>query len=119
MIGSARYAAGFGKDGRGGRALGEEIRLPSLRAFMLQPYSRFTANANFNYGMGLLVTTYFIHLEDDGSRKNLTNFLKAMREGKSGDELLAVLRAGRTWEELAQEVSKAWRSKGVKLEIGP
>ncbi|MGC6565594.1 MAG: hypothetical protein ACON38_08275 [Akkermansiaceae bacterium] len=113
------YAAGFGKDGRGGRALGEEIRLPSLRAFMLQPYSRFTTNANFNYGMGLLVTTYFIHLEDGGSRKNLTNFLKAMREGKSGDELLAVLRAGRTWEGLAQDISRTWRSKGVKIEIGP
>lgn len=112
------YAAGFGKDGDGGRALGEEIRLPDLQAFMLQPYSRFTENANFNYGVGLLVTTYFLHLEDEGSRKNIVAFMKAMREGKSGEELLKVLLAGRTWKELSDDISEKWRSKGVKIRFG-
>ena len=85
---------------------------------MLQPYSRFTENANFNYGMGLLVTTYFLHLEDDGSRKNIVAFMKAMREGKSGEELLKVLLAGRSWRELSDDISEKWRSKGIKIRIG-
>lgn len=112
------YATEYGKKDQGGRALGDEINLPDLKYFMLQPYSAFTANSNYNYGMGLLITTYFIHLEDGGSRENLVAFLKAMKDGKSGEELLEVLRAGRTWEELADDISAGWRRKGVKIEIG-
>ena len=68
--------------------------------------------------MGLLVTTYFLHLEDDGSRKNIVAFMKAMREGKSGEELLKVLLAGRSWRELSDDISEKWRSKGIKIRIG-
>ena len=85
---------------------------------MLQSYVSFTSNANFNYGMGMLITAYFIHMDDEGSRENLVAFLKAAKKGKSGEALLDVLRAGRTWEELAADISKSWRRKGVKIEIG-
>ena len=112
------YATAYGKDGRGGRALGKEISLPDLRGYMLQSYVSFTSNANFNYGMGMLITAYFIHMDDEGSRKNLVAFLKAAKKGRSGEALLDVLRAGRTWEELAADISKSWRRKGVKIEIG-
>ncbi|YCM44275.1 hypothetical protein V2O64_23505 [Verrucomicrobiaceae bacterium 227] len=112
------YATAYGKDDDGGRSLGEEISLGDLRKFMLQPYSQFTGNANFNYGMGLLLTTYFLHLEDDGSRANVVAFMKAMRDGLTGEELLDVLRAGRSWKELGDDISAGWRRKGIKIKIG-
>jgi len=97
-----------------GRNLGEEILVGSLKDYMLQPYEDFTGDAvaNKNYGVGLLITTWLIHMDDGGSRKNLTAFLKAGREGKEGEELLAVLRNGRTWEELEAEIAKDWKKKG-------
>ncbi|MEJ6645588.1 MAG: hypothetical protein QNL33_20280 [Akkermansiaceae bacterium] len=80
--------------------------------------SQFTENENFNDGMGLLVTTDFLHLEDDGSRENIVAFMKARREGKSGEDLLKVLLAGRTWEQLSDDILAKWRSKGIKIQIG-
>jgi len=107
------YATSYGKKGRGGRNLGEEIYAPDLKGYMLQSYSSFVNNANFNYGFGLLVTTYFFHMEDDTT--NIINFLKALKEGKKGEEALDVLLNGRSWDEMEAQIAKAWRSKGVKI----
>ncbi len=100
-----------------GSNLGKEITLTNLKGYMLQGYDSFTANGNFNYAVGMLLTAYFIHMDDEGSRKNLNAFMKAMREGKEGEELLSVLLAGRTWDQLAEQVSKGWRKYGLKLSI--
>ena len=114
------YAVKFGRKGNGGRALGEEINAPSLKNFMLQPYSSFAgSNANFNYGLGLLITTYFFEMEGKGDRVAITAFLKALRKGKQGEEALAALRQGRTFDELAKDISKGWKSKGVKIHFAP
>ncbi|MEP2776707.1 MAG: hypothetical protein ABJQ29_10965 [Luteolibacter sp.] len=107
------YVTAYGKKGDGGRAIGEEIKLGSLRDFMLMPYSDFTANPQVNYGCGLLITNYFFHMdrEEDGAR--IKNFLKALNAGKKGDEALEVLLDGQTWPELEEEIAKAYSRKGV------
>ena len=108
------YATGFGKDRRGGRGLGEEINAPDLKEYMLQPYSSFTGNnGNFNYGFALLVTYYYFHMEEDTS--NINAFLKALKEGKRGEKALEVLLNGRSWDEMEAQITKAWKSRGVKI----
>jgi hypothetical protein len=111
------YATEYGRKGNGGRALGDEIRAPALKDYMLQSYSSFTANANFNYGLALMVTTYFFEMENNGDRVAITAFLKALREGKEGEDALAELRQGRSFDELAEDISRGWRSKGIDIEF--
>lgn len=100
------------KRGRGSN-LGRDITAPDLRSYMLQSYGDFTRNGNFNYALGLLLTYYFFHLDDD--RTSITKFLKALKAGKTGDAALTELRNGRSWDELEMEVSKAWKAKGINL----
>ena len=111
------YATEYGRDGNGGRALGEKIKAPNLKSYMLQDYSSFTANGNFNYGLGLLITTYFFELENKGDRVAITAFLEALREGKKGEEALEALLQGRSYNELANDISKGWKSRGIKIEF--
>ena len=112
-----KYVAGFGENGKGGRALGEEIKVPDLRAFMLQNYASFTSNANFNYGIGLLVTYYFCHWDGEGEAERLKDFLKGLKRGKRGDDALNILLNGRSWDEMEEEIAKAWRSRGIKMDF--
>ena len=109
------YVTAYGKEGMGGRALGEIINLGSLKKFMLQPYSSFTGNPQINYGCGLLITNYFFHMdrEEDGAR--IKAFLKALNAGKKGEEALEVLLDGQTFEELEEEIHKAYSRKGVDI----
>jgi hypothetical protein len=107
------YVTAYGEKGRGGRALGEEIEAPDLKEFMLQPYQSFTANGNFNYGMGLLLTYYFFQMEDD--RTNIVAFLKALKAGKQGQDAIDALLNGRSYEQLQEQVAKAWKSRGVRI----
>jgi len=117
-----QYATGYGEDGRGGRALGTDIKLPSLKKWMMMPYEDFVGNPSttqINYGCSLLITTYFIHMDGKGDGARLKAFLKALREGKEEEEALAVLLDGRTFEQLEQEIKKAWGSKRVDFTFGP
>ena len=115
------YFSAFGKDGRGGRNLGEEFTAPALKNFMTMPYGEFVANANFNYGLGLALVTYFIHLEGEGDAALLKKFLaklhekKRIRSPQDQKEVLDILLNGRTWEELQDDISKGWRRKGIKI----
>ena len=109
------YATGFGRAGRGGRALGDEISAPDLKSYMLQSYGSFVANGNFNYGLGLLITTYFFHMDKDGDRVAISAFLKALREGKEGEEALEVLLQGRSWSEMEEQISAGWRGRGLRI----
>ena len=109
------YATEYGKKGRGGRAMGDKISAPNLKDYMLQPYSSFTEKANFNYGLGMMITYYFFHWDGEGDRANINAFLKALKAGKSGDDALNVLLNGRSWDDLEKEISKGWRSRGVKI----
>ncbi len=110
------YVTEFGKKGRGGRGLGTKIEMPDLKEFMLQPYSQFTANnPQLNYGMGLLITYYYFHWDGKKDHANMSAFLKALKEGKQGEEALNVLLNGRSWDEMEKEISKAWKSRGVRI----
>jgi hypothetical protein len=107
------YVTGYGSKNQGGRALGKEIHLPPLKAFMLQPYESFLEQAQLNYGSGALITYYFMQMDGEGDAKRLKEFLKGLRKGKSREEALDILLDGRTFEELEQDIIKAWSRKGV------
>ncbi len=112
------YAMEYGRDGRGGRGLsrvGDEIEVGDLQTFMLQSYSSFTANGNFNYGVGLLLTYYFLKMDREGDRGAINAFLKACREGTEGQKLIDTLLQGRSWDELEADIARGWRSRGVRL----
>jgi hypothetical protein len=107
------YVTSYGKKGDGGRAIGKEIKLGSLRNWMLQPYSSFTSRSQVNYGCGLLITNYFFHMDRNEDAARIKNFLKALNEGKDGEDALNVLLDGQTWEQLEEEIAKAYSRKGV------
>ena len=109
------YVTGVSKKDNRGRLLGNEISAPDLKEFMLMSYSDFTSNGNFNYGFSALITYYFLHMDGEGKRKNLNNFLRALNDGKSGEEAISELLAGRSFDELEKEITKAWRSRRVKI----
>lgn len=112
------YATGYGKDGKGGKNIGRDIKLPRLRDFMLQPYEAFLANSKVNYGSALLITYYFMHMDGDGDAKRLQAMIKAIRDGKDPEEALKALLDGRTFEQLEEELAKAWNRKGVEFTFG-
>ncbi len=109
------YATGYGSKGNGGRALGTEIQLPALKTFMLQTYESFLEQAGLNYGAGLLITYYFLQMDGEGDAKRVKAFLQALRGGKTGEDALAVLLDGRSFEELEKEITKAWKRRGIEL----
>ena len=113
------YATAYGKKNTRGRALGDEISAPSLKAYMLMSYSDFTGSkANFNYGFGLLISTYFMVLDGEGDAARLKEFLKELRKiGRGGDSTKALdkLLDGRSFKELEEDIYKAWKRKRVKI----
>ena len=105
-----------GEKGKSGWALGDDITAPNLKDYMIQPYSEFTKDvekAKLNYGLGILITYYYLHMEED--RSSITAFLKALKDGKEGEEALNALLNGRSWDEMEKQISKAWRSRRVKI----
>lgn len=113
------YATAYGKSGTRGRALGKDIKAPALRDYMLMSYQDFTGpRANFNYGFGLIITTYFLHFDGEGDAARMKEFLKELRRiGRRGDTSKALdkLLDGRTWDELEADISKGWGRKGVDI----
>lgn len=112
------YATGYGSKDMGGRALGTKIKLPPLKTFMLQDYSYFLEQPQINYGCGLLITTYFLHLDGEGDGKRIKAFLKALHEDKNAEESLSILLDGRTFEEMEKDIIKGWGRKGVDFTFG-
>jgi hypothetical protein len=113
------YATAYGKSDSKGRALGTQIKAPALKDFFLMSYGQFTgANPNFNYGFGLILTTYFLHLDGEGDAARAKAFLKILRTGKKGQEALNVLLDGRSYEEMEEAIAKAWKRKGVEIKFG-
>ena len=107
------YVTGYGAKDKGGRALGKEIKMPPLKAFMMQDYESFQEQPQLGYGGSLLLVTYFLQMDGAGDGKRIKAYLKALHDGKEGEEALAVLLDGRTFGQLQQEIVKAWSRKGV------
>ncbi|MEY2916232.1 MAG: hypothetical protein RL454_1161, partial [Actinomycetota bacterium] len=59
------YVTGYGTKNKNGRALGTKIRMPDLKSFMLMDYASFQEQPQLDYGCGLLLTTYFLHMDGD------------------------------------------------------
>lgn len=110
------YVTAYGEDRKGGRSLGTKLRVPRLRKFMQMDYRDFAgANANLHYGLGLLLTHYFLHMEGAGRSGRMGDYLKGLRSGKTGDVALAPLLGGSTFEKLETEFADAWRKKGIEI----
>ena len=105
----------YGEDGQGGKALGEEFSAPDLQDFMTQSYQSFVENSRLNYGLGALVVYYYFHMDGDKDAANIKSFLKALKGGKKVPEVFEPLLAGRSWEEMEADITKSWRSRGVKI----
>ena len=113
------FVTAYGTDRKYGRNLGTTIKAPPLKDFLLQGYNVFTgANANANYGVSLLLTQYFFHMEGDGKARRITEFLKGLQNGASGEASLAPLHGGRGLGKLEEEISAAWAKKGINLTFG-
>ena len=91
--------------------------MPDIKSFFLQSYESFVANANTNYGIAALITYYFFHWDGKEDAANVKAFLKALKAGKTGEDALAVLLAGRSYDQMEEEIAKAWRSRDIKLEF--
>ena len=111
------YVTAYGRDGSGGRNIGEDIFLPDLKKWMNQSYGQFLANPQVNYGCGALIFYYFAHMDGDKDAANLIAFCKALKEGKKGDEAFEALLAGRTWDQLEEDIKRGWSSRGAKFEF--
>jgi hypothetical protein len=112
------HVTAFGEDGKGGRGLGKKFRAPRLRRFFQMEYRDFAGpNANFNYGFALLVMQYYLHMEGGGRSMRITEYLKGLRAGKTGEDSLAPLLGGGSYEKLEAEFADAWRRKGIEIEF--
>lgn len=109
------YVTAYGEGNSGGRALGEEINAPNLEDFFTQSYGRFTENANFNYGLAALVVYYYFHMDESKDATNIKAFLKGLKEGKAAPEMFEPLLAGRTWDQMEEDITRGWRARGIKI----
>ncbi len=113
------YVTAYGADGKFGRNMGTDVTAPKLRDFMLMGYRDFAGgNGNRNYALGLLITHYFFHMEGNGNARRITEFLKGLHAGGSGEEALAPLLGGGSFEKLEAEISREWAKKGVNIRFG-
>lgn len=112
------HVTAYGEDGKSGRALGKKLRAPRLQQFLTMDYRYFAGtNANFNYGFALLLTHYFLHMEGGGKSLRITEYLKGLRAGKTGEDALAPLLGGGSFEKLEAEFAEAWGKKGIEIEF--
>jgi hypothetical protein len=112
------YATGYAKVDNHGRALGKKFSAPPLKEFMALDYHDFTGqNGNFNYGLGLMLTTYFLQLDGKGDAARAKEFLKRLRAGKTGDEAVQALLDGRSYGQLQEDFTKAWKRMGVEIKF--
>lgn len=109
------YVTAYGRDGDGGRAIGEEVNLPPLKDWMQQSYGSFLANPQVNYGCGALITYYFFHMDGEKDAARIKKALATFKEGKKPEEAYAALLDGRTWDEMEKDITNAWRGRGVKF----
>jgi SLA1 homology domain 1, SHD1 len=109
-------AVAYGKDDKGGRALGDKFSAPHLEKFMTLTYDKFTgSNGNFNYGFSTLLVAYFVHLDGAGDGARLKAYLQALLAHKSSDEANKALLDGRSWQELEKEFSEKMKHKRVEV----
>lgn len=111
------YATAFGKKDNGGRALGEEIVMAHLEEFMSWDQPTFYQDGGRNYGLGLLLTYFFINLDGKGDAARVKACIRKLQEGGNEEEARRVLLDGRSYADLEKEFAAAMRKKGIKMEF--
>lgn len=113
------YVTGYGKDNKGGRALGKEIQVPiTLKEYMNLPYSEFTGtNSSMNYGLAPLLIYYFYHVDGKGDGARIKKYIQALQSGTPENKAQEILLDNRPLAELEKAISKYWRSAGVNIEF--
>lgn len=109
------YVTAYGENNSGGRALGEEFSAPDLKEHMMQDYGSFVANSNFNYGFSALLVYYFFHMDGEKDAANIKAFLKELKKGNKPPEAYDALLAGRSWDEMEEDITKGWRGRGIRI----
>ncbi|MEM7144335.1 MAG: hypothetical protein AAF591_04325 [Verrucomicrobiota bacterium] len=69
-----------------------------------------------NYPSANVLFYFFVRLDGDGKGTNLVNYMRAVAEGM--DEVQArqeILMADRSYEQLEEDLAKAWRSEGLQV----
>lgn len=114
----AAYIIGYGKDGKGGRGLGKNIKVPmSLEKFMNLPYREFSENPQFCYGFSTALAYYFFHIDGKKDAARVKAFIRAIQDGKSHDDAHAALLDGRDWAKLEKDVVRGLRTFGLRVEF--
>lgn len=100
------------------RKLGPKVIMPPLKSFMNMNYDQFSgSNTNRNYGMALLLTYYFYHIDGSGNAHSIKNYVKAIQRGKSEPEAQKALLNGRSYETLQKSFAKFCSANGLVLEF--
>ena len=53
----------------------------------------------------------------DGNKDatNIKAFLKGLKEGKKSPDMFEPLLAGRSWDQMEEDITKGWRARGIKI----
>ena len=54
-------------------------------------------------------------MDGEGDAKRIKSYLKALHDGQDAEQSLALLLDGRSFENLQEDIAKAWRRKGIDL----
>ena len=116
------YITGYGYQNSGGLNLGEQIRIPSLWAYMTQP-NFFSSNDSYttkiNYMLGYLVMYYLINQDGKGKGERLKAFTKAVRvrdvEAPIQPLIKQYILDGRTPEQLDLDFATAMKELGITI----
>ena len=98
-----------------GCRMGKKPTVPDLEAFLLA--GRNNQDLFRVYGLGLMLSYYFIRVDGDGDRAALGAYLQARRERRSAEDQLSALLNGRTWDELEREVARFWKKQGIDIQF--
>ncbi|MCF6311860.1 MAG: hypothetical protein L3J39_05355 [Verrucomicrobiales bacterium] len=94
------------------------INLKDLMTMSHQQWASDLASrrGSINYASANLLLYYFLRIDGEGKGEKLVDYLKARIAGIDGDEASTeILLAGRSYEELAQDVVKGWKSEGLRI----
>ncbi len=112
------------------RGQGREFTMLDLDSLMNISSEQWSAdlaagNGGLNYRSSNVLAYYFLKLDGEGDAAHLVEFLKELPSLRRGDDegLDALqekhLRRGRSYEELEEDLAKAWRGEGLQVEFLP
>lgn len=108
------YVTAFGRNKQQGYNLGRNLTLPRLELFMRPDYAAFQRHQNA-YPFALLLYHYFRNLDGDQKGTRLVNYVATLQDGEPELAARARLLAGRSYEQLENEMRAAFNKLGIRL----